>query len=203
MGQSGHASVRRSIHDDSVYFVCAKAWANGQGHRIISLPGEPWQTKYPPLYPLLLSVVWRIAPEFPSNLKLATLFAWILLPPLLWLVRVLYRRYGFPAWAAWLMIAVLAVNPYVQLFSRSLFSEIPFTLMLLGVLLTVASMGGSCGSPGRSRISHENSGAAAIDRHPVCLCDAARVALRGCFYRNDDAVDCRMEFMEWNSQAAE
>ncbi len=124
-----------AVHDDSIYYVSAKAWATGQGHRIISLPGEPWQTKYPPLYPLLLSVVWRIAPEFPSNLRLATLFAWMLLPPLLWLVRVLYRRYGFPAWAAWLMIAVLAVNPYVQLFSRSLFSEIPFTLMLLGVLL--------------------------------------------------------------------
>jgi hypothetical protein len=124
-----------AVHDDSIYYVSAKAWASGQGHRIVSLPGEPWQTKYPPLYPLLLSIVWRVAPEFPSNLKAATVFAWMLLPPLLWLIRVLYRRYTFPPWGAWLMIAVLAVNPYVQLFSRSLFSEILFTVLLLGVLL--------------------------------------------------------------------
>ena len=122
-------------HDDTIYYVCAKAWATGQGHRIISLPQQPWQTKYPPVFPLLLSLVWRITPEFPSNLQLATVLCWLMLPALLWLIRILYRRYDFPAWWAWIMIAVLAVNPYVQLFSTSLLSEVLFTLTLLGVLL--------------------------------------------------------------------
>lgn len=124
-----------SPHDDSIYFVCAKAWATGQGHRIISLPGQPWQTKYPPLYPLLLSPIWRIDPQFPGNLKIATMASWLFLPPLLWLTRILFRRYQFPAWWAWLLVAVLAINPYVQLFSISLLSEIPFTLLLLAGLL--------------------------------------------------------------------
>src|SRR5712692_7478162 len=55
-------------NDDAVYVVTAKALANGQGYRTISLPLEPPQTKYPPLYPLLLSLIWRLYPQFPANL---------------------------------------------------------------------------------------------------------------------------------------
>ena len=40
------------LHDDCLYFVSAKSLADGGGYRIASLPGEPPQTKYPPLYPL-------------------------------------------------------------------------------------------------------------------------------------------------------
>jgi len=55
------------FHDDGVYLVTAKALATGQGYRIISLPEEIPQTKYPILFPLVLSGVWRLAPEFPEN----------------------------------------------------------------------------------------------------------------------------------------
>src|SRR3982750_1976143 len=68
-------------HDDSLYFVSAKAWAEGKGYRIESLPGEPFQTKYPPFYSLLLTGIWKLSPEFPQNLPLASLFAWLMLPP--------------------------------------------------------------------------------------------------------------------------
>ena len=37
------------LHDDSIYFVAAKSIADGSGYRILSLPDEPFQTKYPPL----------------------------------------------------------------------------------------------------------------------------------------------------------
>src|SRR5947207_2072128 len=53
--------------DDGIYAVTAKSIADGSGYRIISLPGEPYQTKYPPVFPILLSTVWRINPHFPSN----------------------------------------------------------------------------------------------------------------------------------------
>jgi hypothetical protein len=39
-------------HDDAIYFAPAQAIAERGEYRIISLPGEPWQTKYPPAYPL-------------------------------------------------------------------------------------------------------------------------------------------------------
>jgi len=57
-----------AYHDDGIYVTTAKALATGEGYRIISLPYEPAQTKYPPLYPFLLSLIWRIYPHFPENL---------------------------------------------------------------------------------------------------------------------------------------
>src|SRR5437870_12014220 len=54
--------------DDAIYVVTAKSLAEGHGYRILSLPGEPFQTKYPILYPLVLSVIWKTYPDFPHNL---------------------------------------------------------------------------------------------------------------------------------------
>src|SRR5690349_19430698 len=59
------------LHDDSLYYVSAKSLADGGGYRIESLPGERSQTKYPPLYPLLLPAAWHIDPQLPHNLPVA------------------------------------------------------------------------------------------------------------------------------------
>src|SRR6266478_423278 len=56
-------------HDDSLYLVSAKALATAQGYRVISLPGNPVQTKSPPAYPFLLSLAWRAYPSFPGNVR--------------------------------------------------------------------------------------------------------------------------------------
>src|SRR5262245_27987923 len=56
-------------HDDSIYVVTAKSLATSGDYRIISLPYQPAQTKYPPLYPFLLSMIWRVYPSFPQNLN--------------------------------------------------------------------------------------------------------------------------------------
>ena len=55
------APASGSYHDDGVYLVTARALAEGEGYRIISLPDEPVQTKYPVLFPFLLSLIWRAA----------------------------------------------------------------------------------------------------------------------------------------------
>ena len=123
------------LHDDGLYFTSAKAWAQSNAHKIISLPGEPWQTKYPPVFPVLLSAVWIVAPEFPKNLHLATLLAWCFVPAILLLFRALLRQYGFPPVWAWLVLAVFACNPYLGYFGRSLLSETPYTALLLAVFL--------------------------------------------------------------------
>jgi hypothetical protein len=62
--------------DDGVYAITARALAQGDGYRLINLPGEPRQTKYPILFPLLLAIVWKIWPEFPAN---AVAMQWITL----------------------------------------------------------------------------------------------------------------------------
>ena len=43
------------FHDDGVYLVTAKSLAEGRGYRLLSMPGEPPQTKYPVLFPFSLS----------------------------------------------------------------------------------------------------------------------------------------------------
>src|SRR6266849_5220060 len=55
------------FHDDGIYAVTAKALAEGRGYRIISLPDQIPQTKYPILFPALLAGIWKLEPRFPEN----------------------------------------------------------------------------------------------------------------------------------------
>src|ERR1700677_191192 len=55
------------LQDDGVYMIDAQALAQGSGYRILSLPAQPFDTRYPPLYPLYLSLAWRAIPAFPAN----------------------------------------------------------------------------------------------------------------------------------------
>ncbi|MEP7000675.1 MAG: hypothetical protein ABI969_09365 [bacterium] len=57
------------FHDDGVYALLARAIANGQGFHYSHLPGTPAATHYPPLYPLVLALAWRLAPSFPENVR--------------------------------------------------------------------------------------------------------------------------------------
>lgn len=57
-----------AFQDDAIYTVLAKSLASGDGYRMLNLPGEPHATHYPPVYPALLALLWRLGPEFPDNL---------------------------------------------------------------------------------------------------------------------------------------
>ncbi|HUA83166.1 MAG TPA: hypothetical protein VMB85_04860 [Bryobacteraceae bacterium] len=127
------------LHDDAILFVSAKSAAHGD-YRIESLPENPAQTKYPPLYPFYLSFIWRIDPHFPENLELATWFSFALLPPFLGLAWFYYRR-ELDEPRAWILTALLAMNPYVILFGATMFSELFFTCWLMAVFLAIARPG--------------------------------------------------------------
>ncbi len=122
-------------HDDSLYWVTAKALASGEGYRIESLPDRPHQTKYPPLYPALLSLVWRWYPEFPGNLGGAALVAWLLVIPYLAAAHALFRALGSGDRAAWALTAVVAVNPLVATFGVLLMSELLFGALLMAAIV--------------------------------------------------------------------
>src|ERR1039457_3394307 len=68
--------------DDAVYVVCAKALAEGHGYRIESFPGGPAETKFPPLFPALVSLIWRLDSHFPGNLHWLTPWLWTMVPAL-------------------------------------------------------------------------------------------------------------------------
>ena len=126
-----------TFHDDGVYLVTAKALAEGQGYRIISLPGEPPQTKYPILFPWLVSLVWHLNPSFPANLP------WLRLVPLLatlaWLSLSwpLLRRLGASRAQASAIVMLTAVSPWVAFLSTALMSETVFALLLTSGLLVM------------------------------------------------------------------
>ena len=122
-------------HDDSIYWVSAKSLADGHDYRIASLPGQPYQTKYPPLYPALLAGIWKIDPNFPSNLRLATLFAWLLLPVYLAMVWLFLRQYGFGWREQCVLVLVAGLSPIAATFSFSLMPELLFTALLVASVL--------------------------------------------------------------------
>jgi hypothetical protein len=128
-------------HDDSLFWVSARSLATGDGYRIQSLPGQPYQTKYPPLYPALLAGIWKVHPQFPSNLPLATLFAWLLLPLFLAALWILLRDYGFALRERCLLVLLAALSPVTVVFSFSLMPELLFTALLLtSVILAERAM---------------------------------------------------------------
>ena len=118
--------------DDAVYFSSAKALAQGRGYIIPSLPGNPPQTKYPVLYPWLLSAVWKWSPSFPSNVALgicltACFSCWFLVGAF----ELLRKLKGMGDWPALVIVALCAFEPHLVLFSGSTLSDLPF--MALGI----------------------------------------------------------------------
>jgi hypothetical protein len=122
-------------HDDTLYLVGAKSLAEGHGYRIESLPGQPFQTKYPPLLPWLLSALWKFGPVFPQNLPMLTLFAWLMLPATLWLMRVLFQRFGFGPVETWVLTLAAAVHPLILLLGVTVLSDLLFLTLFLACLL--------------------------------------------------------------------
>lgn len=63
-----------AFYDDGAYLLLAEALAAGEGYRNVHLPGAPPAVHHPFLYPLVLSVLWRLWPAFPDNVTLFQLF---------------------------------------------------------------------------------------------------------------------------------
>jgi hypothetical protein len=119
-----------SLHDDSIYWVSAKSLAEDNGYRISSLPGQPYQTKYPPVYPLLLSLVWRVSPHHPENLPWAMAVDFAILCLLILVLKKLFRQFAISEPAALMLCAIFCLNPYVNLLAISLMSELLFLLLI-------------------------------------------------------------------------
>ena len=122
------------LQDDGLYFIGGKALAEGTGYRILSFPGQPFQTKYPPLYPLYLSIAWRLNPAFPANLPIALILSWLALPVVLVLFHRWLQQNGFTMGTALLITGLLALNPYVLFFVSNLGSELFFMVFLFAAM---------------------------------------------------------------------
>jgi hypothetical protein len=127
-------------HDDGIYVVTAKALAMGQGYRIISLPDAPAQTKYPPLFPALLALVWRLYPVFPANV-----FAMKLIPLLagvVWL-RLSYQlltQEGMSKAGALGVVLLTAGTGWAFFLGTTIFSDTVFAALATAALLMLRRM---------------------------------------------------------------
>ncbi len=120
--------------DDTIYYSSAQSIALGNGYRLPSLEGKPHQTKYPPLFPLLLSIAWKINPDFPANLPVAACIAWSAVPFYLFLAWRVFLGFQLSPGLAIALVLILAFNGQVLLFGSMLMSEIWFSSAILATM---------------------------------------------------------------------
>lgn len=129
------------FHDDGVYAVLAKALATGQGYRYLHLPGAPAATHYPPGYPFFLSLVWRIWPTFPDNIRLLLAANAVLLGAVAVGVERFCRRVlDWPMMASVIVALVATISYPLILLSSLLLSETLFVALLLPSLIVAERM---------------------------------------------------------------
>jgi 4-amino-4-deoxy-L-arabinose transferase-like glycosyltransferase len=126
-------------HDDALYFSSAKAIAEGHDYILPSVPGTPPATKYPILYPWVLSWVWRLNPSFPANISSAVALNLVFGAMYLLAAFTFLRRLpGFSDAVALLLTAVCALHPKVLFLSANLMADIPFAALALGACVVAA-----------------------------------------------------------------
>jgi hypothetical protein len=123
------------VHDDGVYVSTARSLAQGDGYRLISLPDQPEQTKYPILYPALLAFIWMGWPSFPGNLVVMQWVTAACAAASLALAFLLLVRFGYTSrLLAFGACAVAATSPMLVYLSTLTMSEMPFALLLMAAL---------------------------------------------------------------------
>jgi hypothetical protein len=133
-----------SFYDEGVYVINAKSLATGAGYKNLSLPDSPPQGKYPPFFPFLLSLVWRMLPDFPANLvalkALVLLMGLGLLAVTYGYLRTIRRLDSLDSLA---VVAIIGLNPFFLFFSTIATSDIPYALLsLLALFLYERSSSG-------------------------------------------------------------
>ncbi len=119
------------FYDDGLYAVLARALAGGDGYRFLHLPSAPAGVHYPPGWPFLLSLLWRLAPEFPANAAVLRSANVVLLgaAAALW-TAYLGPRLGLGRWGTAALLAAGCTAVPLLAVATVLFSE-PLFLVLL------------------------------------------------------------------------
>lgn len=124
------------FHDDGVYVILGKSLATGQGYRFLHLPGAPAATHYPPGYPMLLALLWRVAPSFPGNVQMFLFANAILLSVVALGVDVFaHRVLGWPRAAAAIAALIATLSTPLIMLSTLVLSEPMFAALLFPTLI--------------------------------------------------------------------
>jgi len=119
-------------YDDGIYLILGRALAQGEGLRYLNLPGLPAATHYPPGYPAVLALCWRIGGSLPATLALAKSLNVLLLAGGTGLLAACVAKAGHEPIIAALGAAAGAVASPVLSVTTVAFSE-PLFLFTLGL----------------------------------------------------------------------
>jgi hypothetical protein len=127
------------FQDDAWYVLLAKALATGQGYSLINSPSPGIFPLYPPAFPFLLSLVYRLSPSFPDNvitLKLVSVaaMAGAYVIAYFYFARV---RQAPPYLALGVAAATMLCPPMVFLATSSLMSECVYMCLLLAAIYVI------------------------------------------------------------------
>lgn len=124
------------FNDDGIYLLTAKALAQGLGYVYPQIPGNPPAIHYPPVWPALLAVVWKLAPPFPGSVGILKLINPLIIGVAAGGVVVLMRRLTVLPWWAVLALSIVAfVSIPVLLLTNLLLSEPLYLALLVPALL--------------------------------------------------------------------
>jgi hypothetical protein len=125
--------VAGHTQDDAWYMLLAQALATGQGFTLINSPTPGIHPMYPPGFPFLLSLVFRVFPRFPENvlwLKAVSVLAMFGVGILSYHYFVRYRQVS-RAVALGIALATVTTQPLIHLATSTVMSECVFTLLQL------------------------------------------------------------------------
>jgi hypothetical protein len=125
-------------HDDGIYLETAKALATGHGYRILSLPSEMAQTKYPVLYPAVLASVWKLWPEFPRNVVLLKSVSLLFTILWCWVSLIFMREFTNFGVHAWWIILFTLVSPWVVFLSGVTLADTMFAFLSMYCVLLLS-----------------------------------------------------------------
>src|SRR5436190_2217914 len=124
------------FYDDALYAILGKAIASGEGYRYLNIPGKPPATHYPPGYPLLLALLWRISPDFPANVALfKSVNAGLVGVVAYFTYRFARVRLGSAAWLAAVAAIIATAGIPLLVLSSAVMSEVFFLALLVPWLL--------------------------------------------------------------------
>ncbi|HEX9003108.1 MAG TPA: hypothetical protein VGB07_24585 [Blastocatellia bacterium] len=128
--------------DDAWYVLLAKSLATGQGYQLMNSPSPGLLPIYPPGFPFLVSLVYRLWPDFPSNVILLKSVSVLAMLGVGWAS---YKHFKtdrkWPHLLSLICALVVALAPgLVFLATSSVMSECVFTcVQLLAMLATESS----------------------------------------------------------------
>lgn len=167
-----------AYHDDAIYVILGRALATGAGYRYLNLPGVPSATHYPPGYPALLALLWRLDPHFPGNVAVFEMANAVLLALAAVLAYGLARaRMGLSTWWAALIALLGTVTIPPLALAGMVLSETLGLAVLLGALVVADRVATRPTENGRaSSGTASNTPAADVTGPPECAWSAAAAA---------------------------